>query len=199
MSIKKEIFMAITLKLIYEKGFNAATMRDIAKNANFEVPNIYNYISSKEAILEGYIFKIFDDFNGHMENIQKSSFSPKDKLRYVISKHVQFTVREPYQVALFVYDWRNLSEPKLGKFKKLRKGYLMQISAIIAKGIEEKQFRPMNIEMATFLVFSSLKWLFNIVIQEEVGDNNKINSVELEKQILDYIFGGIDLRDSSVR
>tara|TARA_R110002020_G_scaffold413129_1_gene622832 strand:- start:66 stop:647 length:582 start_codon:yes stop_codon:yes gene_type:complete len=188
---KKELFMEKTLRLVYEKGFTATSMRDIAKHSNFEVPNIYNYIDSKEAFLEGYLFTIFEEFNSYMEEILESSFSPKEKLKYVISKHVQFTIKEPYQVALFVYDWRNLSEPKLSEFKELRKNYLQKVGSIIKMGMEEGQFRTMDVEMATFLVFSSLRWLFNILINDE---ERKVNSIELEKQITDYVFGGIDAK-----
>ena len=181
--------MEKTLRLVYEKGFTATTMRDIAKHSNFEVPNIYNYIDSKEAFLEGYLFNIFEEFNGYMEEILESTFSPKEKLKYLISKHVRFTIREPYQVALFVYDWRNLTEPRLSEFKELRKNYLQKVGSIIKMGMEEGQFRTMDVEMATFLVFSSLRWLFNILINDE---EKKVNSIELEKQITDYVFGGID-------
>jgi len=190
MKTKKEIFFENTLKLVYEKGFKATTVRDIAKNLNFEVPNVYNYIASKEAFLEAFIFNIFQEFNSHIDDILESSFPPKDKLKYVVSKHVQFTIKEPYQVALFVYDWRNLSEPKLSEFKNLREKYLSKVGSIISQGIEEGQFRPMNVEIATFLVFSSLRWIFNVIINQE--DGKKMNAIELEKQITDYIFRGID-------
>ncbi|MGB6152562.1 MAG: TetR family transcriptional regulator, partial [Pricia sp.] len=138
---KREIFMEKTLKLVYEKGFKGTTMRDIAKNANFEVPNVYNYINSKEAFLEGYLFDIIDSFTIYLNQILESSHSPKDKLKYVISKHVQFTIKEPYQVALFVYDWRNLQEPKLSDFKQKRVNYLKKIGSIIEEGMQVGEFR----------------------------------------------------------
>ncbi|MCK0158745.1 TetR/AcrR family transcriptional regulator [Cellulophaga sp. F20128] len=187
---KKEKFHADVLKLIYEKGFKATTIRDIAKNGNFEVANVYNYIDSKEAFLEGCIFNIFNEFNGYIDDILESSFSPKEKLKYVVSKHVQFTMKEPYQVALFVYDWRNLNEPKLSEFKQLRKAYILKVETIISQGMKEGQFRTMDSEIATFLVFSSLRWIFNIIIHKK--GEKKINVIELEKQINDFIFGGIE-------
>lgn len=184
---KREIFMAKTLKLIYVKGFKGTSMRDIAKNSNFEVPNVYNYIASKEAFLEGYLFKMIDEFTIYLNQILESSCSPKEKLKYVVSKHVQFTFKEPYQVALFVYDWRNLQEPKLSEFKLKRIDYLKKIGTIIEKGIEEGEFRDMNVEIATYLFFSSLCWLFNIVVK----DDKKQNPIELEKQLTDFIFCGM--------
>ena len=184
---KREVFMEETLKLVYQKGIKATTMRDIAKNANFEVANVYNYIDSKEAFLEGYLFKIIDEFTIYLDQIIDSTHCPKDKLKYVVSKHVQFTIKEPYQIALFVYDWRNLQEPRLSEFTQKRKDYLNKIGQIIEEGIKVKEFRNMNVEMATFLFFSSIRWLFNILMEED-----KIyNAFELEKQLTDFILYGL--------
>ena len=184
---KKEKFLQATLELVYEKGFVATSMRDIAKNAGFEVANIYNYIGSKETFLEAYIFGMITEFEGFMAQVLESTYSPKDKLQFLISKHIRFTFQRPYEVALFVYDWRNLKDPKLSDFKNFRKEYLTKFGSIIADGVAAGQFRPMNIEMATFLVFSSLRWLFNTVIH----DNGEKNPIEIEKQITDFIFEGI--------
>lgn len=186
---KKQQFLQSTLELIYEKGFVATSMRDIAKKSNFEVANIYNYIGSKEAFLEGYIFAMIEEFEGYMTQVLESTFGPKEKLQFLISKHIRFTFERPYEVALFVHDGRNLTEPKLSEFKDFRKDYLLKFGSIIADGIKTGQFRQMPVEMATFLVFSSLRWLFNIIIQD--GSNH--NPIEIEKQITDFIFGGISM------
>ena len=61
-SVKKDLFFKETLKLIHEKGFRATTMRDIAERMNFEVANIYNYIDSKDALLENYVIGITKEF-----------------------------------------------------------------------------------------------------------------------------------------
>ncbi|MFS4448988.1 TetR/AcrR family transcriptional regulator [Maribacter sp. 2307UL18-2] len=186
-SAKQIDFMLKTLKLIYEKGFMATSMRDIAKHFNFEVANVYNYIDSKDSILEYFIFHILDEFEGYMSNVMDSSYSSEDKLKFLISKHIRFTFNEPYQVALFVYDWRNFKEPRLSEFKERRKAYLEKFGAIIEDGIEQGVFRKMDIQMSTFLVFSSLRWLFNIIIHEK----EERNPIETEKFVTEYIFNGI--------
>tara|TARA_R110002051_G_scaffold280349_1_gene341969 strand:- start:30833 stop:31417 length:585 start_codon:yes stop_codon:yes gene_type:complete len=185
---KKEIFFKETLKLIHKKGFKATTMRDIAKQMNFEVANIYNYIDSKEALLENYVLGITEEFTSYMNNIIDSSFSPKDKLKMVISKHVQFTFEKPYQLSLMANEWRNLKEPALSDYTSKRNNYLTKLSLIIEEGIEKGEFRPMNVEIATNSIVSSLRWSYNKYV-----DNTKtpINPIELEKQIMDFVFMGV--------
>ncbi|WP_435314951.1 TetR/AcrR family transcriptional regulator [Cellulophaga fucicola] len=184
---KKELFFKKTLKLISEKGFKATTMRDIAHELNFEVANVYNYIDSKEALLEGYIFGTLDEFLIYLDNIVDSSYSPVEKLKFVISKHAQYAIAKPYEIALFVYEWRNLKEPRLTEFKEKRSTYISKVNTIIEDGINQGELRPMDSEFATFMFFSSMRWLFSMITNEE----EKINPIEIEKQLTDFIFKGI--------
>jgi AcrR family transcriptional regulator len=57
-SPRKKQFLDESLKMIHEKGYKATTMRDLAERMGFEVSNIYNFIDSKEALLETYLFRL---------------------------------------------------------------------------------------------------------------------------------------------
>tara|TARA_R110002020_G_scaffold173142_3_gene363891 strand:+ start:769 stop:1350 length:582 start_codon:yes stop_codon:yes gene_type:complete len=187
-SVKKDLFFKETLKLVHEKGFRATTMRDIAERMNFEVANIYNYIDSKDALLENYVIGITKEFQTYMDNIIDSTFSPKDKLRMVISKHIQFTFEKPYQLALMANEWRNLKEPALSEYVAKRSDYISKIASILEDGVEKGEFRPMNIEIATNSIVSSLRWSYNKYVD---NSNTSINPIELEKQFMDFIFNGV--------
>ena len=187
-SVKKDLFFKETLRLIHEKGFRATTMRDIAERMNFEVANIYNYIDSKDALLENYVIGITKEFQTYMDNIIDSTFSPKDKLRMVISKHIQFTFEKPYQLALMANEWRNLKEPALSEYVAKRSDYISKIASILEDGVEKGEFRPMNIEIATNSIVSSLRWSYNKYVD---NNNTSINPIELEKQFMDFIFNGV--------
>ena len=187
-SVKKDLFFKETLRLIHEKGFRATTMRDIAERMNFEVANIYNYIDSKDALLENYVIGITKEFQTYMDNIIDSTFSPKDKLRMVISKHIQFTFEKPYQLALMANEWRNLKEPALSEYVAKRSDYIFKIASILEDGVEKGEFRPMNIEIATNSIVSSLRWSYN---KDVDNSNTSINPIELEKQFMDFIFNGV--------
>ncbi|WBU89503.1 TetR/AcrR family transcriptional regulator [Cellulophaga omnivescoria] len=185
---KKELFFEKTLKLISEKGFKATTMRDIAHELNFEVANVYNYIDSKESLLEDYLFSTLEEFVVYLDNIMNSSYSPVEKLKFVISKHAQYAINKPYEVALFVYEWRNLKGDKLQEFKEKRSNYMYTVRQIIEEGISEGQLREMDGEFATFMFFSSMRWLFSMITNDDI----KVNPIEIEKQLTDFIFKGIE-------
>lgn len=186
-SNKKERFLDVVLKLIHEKGFRATTMRDIAQELNFEVANVYNYIDSKQSLLEGYLFDIQDEFHSAIDRILDSSHAPNEKFRLVVSSYIRITTKRPYEQALLVNEWRNLKEPRLQEFVERRKGYENKLRGIITEGVEQGQFRTRDVEMTTQTILATLRWLHNRCLNTE----SIINPMEIEKQLLDFIFNGI--------
>lgn len=186
-SNKKERFLDVVLKLIHKKGFRATTMRDIAQELNFEVANVYNYIDSKQSLLEGYLFDIQDEFHSAIDPILDSSHAPNEKFRLVVSSYIRITTKRPYEQALLVNEWRNLKEPRLQEFVERRKGYENKLRGIITEGVEQGQFRTRDVEMTTQTILATLRWLHNRCLNTE----SIINPMEIEKQLLDFIFNGI--------
>ena len=184
---KREIFFEETLKLIHEKGFKATTMRDIAEKLNFKVANVYNYVDSKQSLLEAYLFDISDEFHAAIDLIIESSYAPSEKLRSVISSYIQITSKRPYEQALLVNEWRNLQEPKLQEFINRRKDYEDKLQSIVTSGVHCGQFRTLNVELTTQTILATLRWLYNTYLNSEAT----MNPVEVEKQLVDFVFRGI--------
>lgn len=186
-SAKKERFLDVVLKLIHKKGFKATTMRDIAQELNFEVANVYNYIDSKQSLLEEYLFDIQNEFHNAIDPILDSSHAPDEKFRLVISSYVRITTKRPYEQALLVNEWRNLKEPRLQEFVERRKSYENKLQDIIEEGVKQGQFKTQDIEMTTQTILASLRWLHNKCLDTE----STSNPIEMEKQLLDFILDGI--------
>lgn len=189
-STKKERFFEESLKLIHEKGFKATTMRDIASKLNFEVANVYNYIDSKNALLETYLFGMQDEFHHSLDDILGSSYDAKEKMRLVISSYIQITARRPYEQALLVNEWRNLKALKLEVFIARRQEYENKIKIIFQEGVDKGQFENIDVEIATATILAALRWLY----KKYIDSTKKINSHEIEKQLTQLIFNGISKR-----
>ena len=184
---RREKFFSESLKLIHEKGFKATTMRDIAERMNFEVANIYNYIDSKQALLETFLLDIAEQFHSGIDNISQSSYSPLEKLKAVINLHVQLTAQNPYVVSLLHNEWRSLKEPNLTEFLQGRNEYGDKVQAIIEEGMKIGEIRKMDPEIATRTFLAAIRWIYDRYIDYSL----KINPFELEKQISDIVLRGL--------
>ncbi|MEB8328894.1 TetR family transcriptional regulator [Flavobacteriaceae bacterium KMM 6897] len=190
MSSKKEKFFEVSLKLIHEKGYKATTMRDIAEKLNFKVANVYNYIDSKQALLESYLFDISNEFLESIELIIDSPYGQEEKLRMIISVHIQMLSKKPYELSLLVNEWRNLDEPKRGELIHLKKKYNKKVRDIIISGMDQGLFRTMDPDIATLTFLSSLRWLYDR-FTDDSNEDAKANRIEIEKQLTDFIFLGL--------
>ncbi|RKR14922.1 TetR family transcriptional regulator [Maribacter vaceletii] len=184
---KRERFLETSLKLINEKGFKATTMRDIAQKLNCEVANIYNYVDSKQSLLETYLFGISNEFHAAIDTIIESKVTSEEKLRLIIRTHIDLMVKKPYELALLVNEWRNLKEPKLGSFLAERVVYENKVKVVIQEGVEEGVFKNLDLEIVTYTFLSTLRWL-----HDKYTDHNlDINPDKIEKQISEFVFSGI--------
>lgn len=184
---KREDFLQASLQLIHEKGFKATTMRDIAERMDYDVSNSYNYINSKQDILELFLFRTSKEFHKAMDNILASSYPADEKLKQVISAHIQVAAQKPFEVALMVNEWRNLKEPKYTEYISLRSLYEQKMTDLLNAGIADKVFQEMDAKVATAVILSSIRWLYDAY----ANTNSAMNPVELERQIVALIFGGI--------
>ncbi len=184
---KRDNFLQVSLKLIHEKGFKATTMRDIAERMDFDVSNSYNYIKSKHDILEFFLFHTSQEFHSAMDNILASNYRTDEKLKQVISAHIQVAANKPFEVALMVNEWRNLKEPKYSEYIELRNLYEQKMAKLLRAGIKDKSFKDLDVKVATAVILSSIRWLYD----SYANASTPMNPIELERQIVSLIFGGI--------
>ncbi len=186
-STRREDFLQTSLELIHEKGFKATTMRDIAERMGFDVSNSYNYIKSKQDILELFLFRTSAEFHNTMDNILACSYTADEKLKQVISAHIQVAAKKPFEVALMVNEWRNLSEPKYNEYVALRNLYEKKMAKLLREGVQQGVFKEMDVKIATALILSSIRWLYDAY----ANTKKAMNPIELERQIVGLVLEGV--------
>ena len=165
-------------------------MRDLADHMGFKVANIYNFIDSKQTLLETYLFDISKTLHRGIDNIISSSYSPTEKLKSIISLHVSLTAQRPYELALLANEWRNLEPDKLKDFIELRNDYQTKLRGVLEEGVNNGSFQKMDLDITTEVVFSSLRWIYSWYTDHV----DTYNPVELERQITEFVLGGVAVR-----
>ncbi len=184
---KQERFKQTALQLIHEKGFKAMTMRDLANELSCDIKNLYNYTSSKPALLEELLFEMAGHFHAGADAILNSQLSPIRQLEEVIRLHIDLSFTKSNQVALLVNEWRNLEPKKLVAFKKNREDYENKIRTILNKGIAEGVFKRVDVETALQYFLGSLRWLFNYSSKEK----SVPNSLTIFENLKTFIMPGL--------
>ncbi|MBK8506653.1 MAG: TetR family transcriptional regulator [Saprospiraceae bacterium] len=188
---KHAVFRQKALRLILEKGYKGATMRDFADALGCDVANIYNYIPSKKSFLTEELFQMSERFHEGLDQIIAAKLGVEDEIRQLVRLYVQLSLDYPLQVALLSNEWRHLDQPELIEFLDERNRYERKIRKIVGRGIKSGELAKINPDVATHLVLASLRWLFIYTSEQPVK-----NRITLENEILSFIFKGL-LRPAS--
>ena len=158
-SRKHSIYEA-AVQLFRDKGYPAATMRDLADRVGLkQASSLYNHVKSKEEILQNICFDNAQKFIEGMEAIEQSNESILGKIQQLIRLHVRIATEDLTSITVFNDEWRHLSEPHLSSFLKLRRDYEERFKQLIESGIDQGIFKHLDSTIVLYSMLSSVRWL----------------------------------------
>ena len=156
---RKEQIEQTATSLFKKRGFSATSMRDLANALGIEAASIYSHIKSKEEILQRVCFRMANEFFEAQDVAAALDGSAADRLKNAIKAHVHVLTRNTEASAVFLHEWRHLSEPFHGTFLELRDKYENRFREIIRSGIAGGEFQVPDEKFAVLTILSGLNWL----------------------------------------
>jgi AcrR family transcriptional regulator len=174
------------LKLIRANGYHATGMRELAKALGMEAASLYNHIESKEQILQETCFGLAQKFTTALDEVNDIYFNAEEKLRTAIKNHIEILTENLDASYVFLYEWKNLSEPQLSEFRKLRDRYEAGFREIIQTGEDEGLFKESDKKFAALTILSSLNWII-----EWYRPEGSKSPKEIAEKLSDFILSGL--------
>lgn len=159
LSRKREIITTAS-HLFEERGYNAVTMRDIAKAMDIKAASLYNHISGKQEILSSIILDVARKFTIGMAKLLAEDSTSLEKIEKTIQLHIEITVHNSEGLAALNNDWMHLQNEDLSGFVKMRDDYEENFRKIIKQGIEDGELKPNHPEVILFSILSTLRNLY---------------------------------------
>lgn len=173
-------------KLFRERGYAATSMRDLASAVGIEPASIYSHIKSKEEILRQICFEMADLFLSESELVLAAQTSPKEKLKQAIHAHVLVVTYNLEASAVFLQEWRHLSEPFLSEFIQIRKSYQNYIMQLLKAAVDATEIEVEDYRITTLSLLSALNWVF-----EWYKPDGRLGAVEIADLIYNLFLNGL--------
>lgn len=156
---KKNAIYEAAAQLFRERGYQAASMRELAERVGLKVSSLYSHIGSKEELLYKICFDNAHLFIEGLDAIEGYGGTAVQQLRAVIGLHVDIAIDNPTSVTVFNDEWRHLSEHNLREFLALRKTYESRLQQIIERGVEMGTLKPVIPNVALYTLLTAVRWL----------------------------------------
>ncbi len=184
---RKEQVIRKAAELFKEKGYAAASMRDLAQMLGIEAASLYSHIKSKEEILRTLCFDMATEFRASLDAVEKQTVPASEKLKNGIIGHIQVMARDLTASAVFMNEHRHLSEPFLREFLILRINYINRFKRIIEEGVASGEFKDsIDKKLSVMTLFSSLNWM-----PMWYNPDGKIEPESLGDQLADMLVNGL--------
>jgi AcrR family transcriptional regulator len=185
-STKKEVIIEKASKLFREKGFGAASMRDLAEHVGVEAASLYNHIQSKSEILQAICFRVANEFISHLDAVQSSSECILKKMEMIIRFHIRMMMDQYEYVYISDHEWRHLPEPYLSNFLNQRRNYRKSLADLIEQGISRGEIKQIEPYVAVLTFLSAISG-----IESWQRSRKSVSAEVLENNMVRYLIEGL--------
>ena len=138
---RKDVIIQKAATLFKEKGFKAASMRELADIVGVEAASLYNHIKSKNELLNIICFDVANRYIQKMDEIESEKISSLEKLSKLLHYHINGMINHFDEVYVSDREWKHLDNPYLSNLQTQRRNYRKRIAAIIEDGIKKKEIK----------------------------------------------------------
>lgn len=146
-------------RLFAEKGYDAASMRDIAGQIAVRPSSLYHHFPAKDRILFEICHDFQQDFNLEIVPELRSDRPPEDAIRAAIRSHILFSNRRWAQVLVSMRERRSLPAAQQAAISALRRQYRDAMASVIERGCESGLFSVPDVKLAATAVLDMVNGL----------------------------------------
>src|SRR5271157_5909215 len=152
----------VAARVFYEKGYDGASMQDIAQAVGLTKAGLYHHVSSKDMLL-------FEIMNYGMDILEEEVLAkvkdiqdPREKLRRTILGHIDLVVRaRDMEITVILHENRSLKGNLRKQINARKRAYIEFLEGLIAKVQELSGLPPkLSPHIAAFAVLGMINWLY---------------------------------------
>jgi AcrR family transcriptional regulator len=184
---RKQEILTIAARIFRQKGYNATSMNDLAKECGLFKGSLYHYFKNKEAILQEVIQSYFEYLLLYLEPINSSKAMPAEKLRMSLEIQIRAIEANRDAVSVALREDRAISNPYREAYIAQRNRLEDHLASILAEGIEKGVFRKVDIRLTTKAILGMCNWA--TVWYSRSG---RLSSKAIAKHFTDLAISGLE-------
>jgi len=151
-------------ELFFEKGYEKASMREIAERVGISKAAMYHHFENKEKILYTICLQAGEIITANMHKAisrnEGSSASTQAQLTDILLEYTTTYLKFKNYVKILLHDVESLPVDKRKIVRDIEKTNLHQFRAYLHNLINQGRLRQCNLTVLTFSLFSAVHWLY---------------------------------------
>jgi AcrR family transcriptional regulator len=140
-------------------GYDKASMRRIASEAQVSLAGIYHYVGSKEELLYWIQFHTFDSLLAGLESSLVGEVDPRRRLAAAVRSHVRLFGENMYALKVCAQELDTLEGDAYEDVRERRRSYFEAVHELV-KALRPRSDYPLGSWLATANLFGMLNWFY---------------------------------------
>jgi AcrR family transcriptional regulator len=145
---------------LFDNGYHTTSVEDVARAVGIRKPTIYHYFGGKEEILFGIHEEFIDVLISREAERAEAGLTAPEHLLAIMGDILDLMESHRGHVRVFFEHYRELSAPRRKKIKAKRDAYEASVKAVIQRGVDAKELRPVNVDLATLALAGMCNWAY---------------------------------------
>ena len=186
-NLKMREICRIAARVFYEKGYDGASMQDIADAVGLTKAGLYHHVGSKDRLLSGIVNYGMDILVETVLKKVETIADPREKLRQTIIGHIDLIVRaRDREITVILHENRSLKGALRKKINARKKQYIDYLEDLIRQVQEESGKTSTSPRLAAFALLGMVNWLY-----QWFDPKGTIGQEELTEAYVSFFFRGL--------
>lgn len=146
-------------RMIYEKGFDATSMNEIAEAVELTKPGLYYYVKGKKELLFAIMNFAMDLLDSEVVGPAQQIEDAAERLRIIVRQHARLLTRETSAVAILIDETGGLSDEQRIEITRRKRAYFELLRQTLERLAADGRLRPVDPTTAAFSLLGMLMWL----------------------------------------
>ena len=179
-------------RVFAEKGFEGASIADIARVAGISDGLVYRYFRNKRDLLYGVLKKFYERILVDLENEVFKNRPFRVRLEALIKRHIEVFVSDTDLCRLFIAEVRVASDYEGSSIQDLNRRYTSVLIRIVREAVKTGEVKPdVNPKLLRDVIFGAIEHL----AWGYVNGRSQLKAAQTARELASMLTSGICLDD----
>lgn len=179
---KKEQILLTAITVVNQRGYDGATMEEIAAELLMTKGSLYYYFANKGDLMYQCHNFVLSHAAKDLEDELNEEGTAEEVLRRMLATHIDYVIDEKETNNLMIKPRTYFNEDQVESVLNLRKHYAAMFDRVIEQGIAAGEFHVQDPFIARMMILGSTNWL-----QQWYQPDGRISKEELKQSFGDHI------------
>ena len=153
--------VAVATQSFYEKGYQGASLQDLADRVGILKGSIYYYIASKQDLLVAVINEVHTAGINNIVSLAATEGNALTRLQRVIIGHVEHVAANLVSTTVFLHELNSLTPENRARILGDKHSYQQVFRSLIIEGKKEGVVRKdLDAKLGALSILGSLNWIY---------------------------------------